>query len=1735
MYNKTKKFFSLLLTGFMVLSFSLQAMAASVIVNTLTDTGISPDCELRSATVSVNSAANVGNCFGIGAYGVNDTINIDVTGTINLTNAHGDLVDDSDTDLDITVPVIINGIPYAAGTEPALTIDANDTGRVFDINNPDGTTVEINNIALTNGTAIGKGGLVFLHDATSAATPKTLNLNKDNLDHGDVTPASGLGGGLHTGDNNLVNLTDTEVFNNSADLGGGIYVGADSHLTVNNTGSETSKIHDNSADNNGGGIFVADTGTTDIINTDFEDNSAGSSGGAINYDGAGNSTITNSRFKRNSSIQNGGAISKNDGNLVIDSSTFGNPALLADGNTAGSAGGAIAVPFSGDLTVQNGSGFYGNQSFMGGGAIGFSGFGTLIVSDTNFLSNKSTNYVGGAVDVSGFTTSAQFSTVTFGGPNAADGNSCVGPGGGAIYSSGHDLTLSDVDFGNNSTTGNGGGVYFTSGRGPGSFLFNTGTVNFNSAPNGNGGAIFTENGDVTLIDVDFDQNTAEQSGGALAVQPLNTGVDQFSQTRGSYTNNSTANVWGGAVFIDNSSAPVNNVSFDTVNFDNNSAGGSGGAISVSADNSLVILEPAFTNNTAVSDGGALAIGLIPTATIRNLVTPNNLFDNNQAIFGRGGAIFSAADSLIVDNLIFSHNSADGNGGAISLNRDAVGPQITLTSTSTDYDTNTTAASGGAVWCEQEFNVICDLNFDGNGGAHGFADNVAGDSGGAIATNYNITGVPNILNITDTFFNNNNSTDNGGAISMNVDTANISNTSFLQNRSGDGGAVRLGDSQDNDPAVDFNFSSSTFTDNTADDSVGNGNGGAVVLVSFGPQVSAVFDTVNFFSNHADSAAGGLAAFDSFIGNPIDLDITNSIFDGNNDVVGFPAIINTTSGILYLTNSIIQNSATSATSMFSYAVGSFGSLIMENSSINNNSVGAIGLLKLGLSKITNSTISNNVYDGFATIYTKGDLDLLNTTIADNTETAGGASGAGAIHADGTDFAVDVTLNNTILSNNTVGPESTGPNCSVINAGTITSLGYNLITDLAGCPLVTLATDFTGFVAPLGALTLGVNNSYYRALIGNSPILDGGANPPIAPALDQNSNARPVGLGSDIGSMDVADTFPPNLVEITPVPTPGANTTPPYTFSSDEPISFVLGGGCASATTSANLGNNTINFNTLAPGTYSTCTITPTDLSGNAGPALNISSFTITGSVTPPPSGGGGGGSPQFGQPPCSGSSCNGITPPAVTPPPVTPPPTSTPPDITPPAVTPPPVTPPPTSTPPDITPPAVTPPPAGIPPAVTPPFTPPVIPPVDTPPEITAPVTSHGTATEGDRLIYTPDNYIRFSISKNSGACNYDQYQRTYGLSAIDINQDTDGDGLSDHLECQVGSNPTIADTDGDGKSDAVEVLDYNTNPNQADNFYPGMVGQDFIIVTLPEDELKTADDSPVFLGLSNPVKLVDLYLFTSATFDPIREKIRTQINTDSTLSEDQKDHLFTQQFAYTVASILNKFLNNALDPENPDEAVFIDQIKALGKVFTDQNGVFALDSELSLRDNEYLVMGTSTNAFSLPVQFIVDSSLRFLTPELDTLGGKTLTGEALAGHSVVDLDPGNIKPVLTGKVAVPSRIVAIWQSNIISSALLADTLGQEFRLAPPQDLEPGEHTVILTAYRNGDNAQSKSYKIKFNVYAAVPADNGIFNWWPYALAFLLAGLLLMLMMRRRQNPPAVQAVTPDDPIILPPQK
>lgn len=102
-----------------------------------------------------------------------------------------------------------------------------------------------------------------------------------------------------------------------------------------------------------------------------------------------------------------------------------------------------------------------------------------------------------------------------------------------------------------------------------------------------------------------------------------------------------------------------------------------------------------------------------------------------------------------------------------------------------------------------------------------------------------------------------------------------------------------------------------------------------------------------------------------------------------------------------------------------------------------------------------------------------------------------------------------------------------------------------------------------------------------------------------------------GNESNSLSVTsftvDTVVPTLIEQTAVTSPTRNRTPVYVFSSNEAGTITYGGACSTVATDAVSGQNPITFNALDDGTSRNCTITVTDLAGNAS-TLAVREFTV-----------------------------------------------------------------------------------------------------------------------------------------------------------------------------------------------------------------------------------------------------------------------------------------------------------------------------------------------------------------------------------------------------------------------------------------------------------------------------------------------------------------------------------------------
>ncbi|MDT0618800.1 choice-of-anchor Q domain-containing protein [Salinisphaera sp. P385] len=217
---------------------------------------------------------------------------------------------------------------------------------------------------------------------------------------------------------------------------------------------------------------------------------------------------------------------------------------------------------------------------------------------------------------------------------------------------------------------------------------------------------------------------------------------------------------------------------------------------------------------------------------------------------------------------------------------------------------------------------------------------------------------------------------------------------------------------------------------------------------------------------------------------------------------------------------------------------------------NSSGVEDVVRIGNSTISGNDASANGVESSALgggLYGERlglTVSLNNATIADNyAGTATGASEAGGGFAVA-DAAFELV--NTLVADNLAGDGSS--DCAVApfdESATIASLGFNLIGDGNGCPLMAMAGDQVGGAGDMGSIdallgALGDNGGPTRthALLPGSPAIDA-ANPQGAetgcPETDQRGEPRPrdgdnSGTAEcDIGAVEAAAVNqPPTVVQ-------------------------------------------------------------------------------------------------------------------------------------------------------------------------------------------------------------------------------------------------------------------------------------------------------------------------------------------------------------------------------------------------------------------------------------------------------------------------------------------------------------------------------------------------------------------------------------------------------------------------------
>lgn len=235
-------------------------------------------------------------------------------------------------------------------------------------------------------------------------------------------------------------------------------------------------------------------------------------------------------------------------------------------------------------------------------------------------------------------------------------------GGGGVYSDQGNVTLINTTLSGNSATREGGGLYNFAG----SVRIINSTISGNTSPRGGGfSSVF---GTVSMTNTEVSGNSATNEAGGIYSE-----YDVATIT-GSTISGNTANVAGGLISAGTMTLNRSTVSNNTANQD---AGGIMCRIMITLNNSVVTGNSAgdgagglwnsgcqmtlnsstVSNNSAATDGGGLVNTDVSTITLNNSTISGNTAAN------WGGGIMNYLGDLVVSNSTISGNTANNGGGS----------------------------------------------------------------------------------------------------------------------------------------------------------------------------------------------------------------------------------------------------------------------------------------------------------------------------------------------------------------------------------------------------------------------------------------------------------------------------------------------------------------------------------------------------------------------------------------------------------------------------------------------------------------------------------------------------------------------------------------------------------------------------------------------------------------------------------------------------------------------------------------------------------------------------------------------------------------------------------------------------------------------------------------------------------------------------------------------------------------
>ncbi len=447
---------------------------------------------------------------------------------------------------------------------------------------------------------------------------------------------------------------------------------------------------------------------------------------------------------------NGGAVSASAGDLTINSGT------ITDCQAA--SGGAVYYTGSGSITVTGNAVLHDNVASDGDGGAIYAAAGTISLTGTSRISGNSAGKGnGGAVY-------AENAVIDIAQNAGLENNTAKN--GGAVYVQTGTVTISETNGvtppqirNNQASAGDGGAIY----TGSGSVSVSGGTISDNTAAAGNGGAVYTGSASVSVSgNAAINQNTAK-NGGAVYSASGTVGIEN-----GTIENNNASDGDGGAVY-----AGSGNVTLTGGSIRNNTAQKDGGAVctasgSITVSASAGGTAPSIARNTATEGNG----GAFCTGTGAVSITGAGVTDNTAD--GSGGAVYADKGTVTLNNALLHQNTAGEKGGAMY----AGSGNVTVSGGSMNGNTAQTG-DGGAVYAGSGTASLSSSRMENNSAVNGRGGAVCMDSGNLTLNTVTETG---------------NTAVNGAAVFVNVGSATINIGSITGNTASAGGAVGVGSTE-----------------------------------------------------------------------------------------------------------------------------------------------------------------------------------------------------------------------------------------------------------------------------------------------------------------------------------------------------------------------------------------------------------------------------------------------------------------------------------------------------------------------------------------------------------------------------------------------------------------------------------------------------------------------------------------------------------------------------------------------------------------------------------------------------------------------------------------------------------------------------------------------------------------------------------------------------------------------------